>query len=178
MAVVSRSQKVQQPDAKPSTTHWLSLIQNIPAKAGYGYCPAQVNVYNAAMQTTLELLEKAPESLIAAGLKSAFVPRNRAVIAADRGCGSVTRMLEPARNPTPDGRCLWCGRTFTPRATGGSTQKFCCTPATVLDRGAPLDDAGYRGGPALGRLPKGVSRERARCPRGIPLLTRLSQLEA
>lgn len=21
--------------------------------------------------------------------------------------------------------CLWCGRTFTPRATGGSPQRFC-----------------------------------------------------
>jgi hypothetical protein len=40
--------------------------------------------------------------------------------------------------------------------------------ATVLDRGAPLDDAGYRGGPTLGRLPKGVSHERARCLRGVP----------
>jgi hypothetical protein len=23
--------------------------------------------------------------------------------------------------------CLWCGRTFRPRATGGSTQRFCST---------------------------------------------------
>jgi hypothetical protein len=37
--------------------------------------------------------------------------------------------------------------------------------ATVLDRGAALDDEGDRGGPPLGRLPKGVSYERARCPR-------------
>jgi hypothetical protein len=42
------------------------------------------------------------------------------------------------------------------------------TPATVLDRGASLDDEGDRGGPTLGRLPKGVSHERARCVRGIP----------
>src|ERR1700731_3636609 len=76
------------------------------------------------MQTTLELLEKAPESLIAAGVRSAFVPRNRAVIAADRGCGSVTTVLEPAREPAMDGFCLWCDRTFSPRTTGGSTQKF------------------------------------------------------
>ena len=41
------------------------------------------------------------------------------------------------------------------------------TQATVLDRGAPLDDAGDRGGPTLGRLPKGVSHERARCLRDI-----------
>ena len=97
------------------------------SEAGYGYCAAQVNVYNAAMQTTLELLEKAPESLIAAGVRSAFVPRSRAVIAADRGCGSVTTVLEPAREPAMDGFCLWCDRTFTPLTTGGSAQKFCCT---------------------------------------------------
>ena len=44
------------------------------------------------------------------------------------------------------------------------------TPATVLDRGASLDDAGDRGGPTLGRLLEGVSHERARCPRGIPVV--------
>src|ERR1700720_3151014 len=33
------------------------------------------------------------------------------------------------------------------------------TSATVLDRGAPLDDAGDRGGPNLGRLLEGVSYE-------------------
>jgi hypothetical protein len=43
------------------------------------------------------------------------------------------------------------------------------TPPTILDRGAPLDDAGDRGGPTLGRLPKGVSNERARCLRGVPV---------
>jgi hypothetical protein len=79
------------------------------------------------MPTTLELLEKTPESLIAAGVRSAFLPRNRAVIVADRGCGSVTTVLEPAREPAMDGFCLWCDRTFTPRTTGGSAQKFCCT---------------------------------------------------
>ena len=79
------------------------------------------------MKTTLELLEKAPESLIAAGVRSVFVPRNRAVIAADCGSGSVTRVLEPARESAMDGFCLWCDRMFSPRATGGSAQKFCCT---------------------------------------------------
>jgi hypothetical protein len=39
------------------------------------------------------------------------------------------------------------------------------TSPTVLDRRAALDDAGDRGGPTLGRLPKGVSHERARCLR-------------
>jgi hypothetical protein len=40
--------------------------------------------------------------------------------------GSVTRVLEPAPEPAVDPRCLWCDRTFTTRATGGSTQRFCC----------------------------------------------------
>ena len=31
------------------------------------------------------------------------------------------------RNAAPDGRCLWCDRTFALRTTGGSSQKFCCT---------------------------------------------------
>jgi hypothetical protein len=79
------------------------------------------------MQTTLELLDKTPESLIAVRVRSAFVPRNRAVIAADYRSGSVSRVLEPAREPAPDARCLWCDRHFTPRTTGGSAQRFCCT---------------------------------------------------
>jgi hypothetical protein len=41
------------------------------------------------------------------------------------------------------------------------------TQATILDRGAPLDDAGDRGGPNLGRLPEVVSDERARWLRGV-----------
>jgi hypothetical protein len=43
------------------------------------------------------------------------------------------------------------------------------TPATILDCGTPLDDAGDRGGPTLGRLLKGVSYERACCWWGVPI---------
>ncbi len=43
------------------------------------------------------------------------------------------------------------------------------TPATVLGRGAPLDHAGDRGGPTVGRLLEGVSHERACCWRDIPI---------
>ena len=42
-------------------------------------------------------------------------------------------------------------------------------PAAVLDRGAALDDEGDRRGPTLGRLLEGVSHERARCLRGVPI---------
>src|ERR1700757_2467583 len=41
--------------------------------------------------------------------------------------GLAAPVPELGRNPAPDGRCLWCDRTFTPRATGGSTQRFCRT---------------------------------------------------
>jgi hypothetical protein len=79
------------------------------------------------MLNNLEILENDSKSVITADVRSAFIPANRAVVAADRGGGSVTPWLEPAQKPAMDARCLWCDRTFTPRATGGSTQKFCCT---------------------------------------------------
>jgi len=48
------------------------------------------------------------------------------LIASDGGDGSVTAR-EPMLQPSLHACCLWCERTFTPRATGGSAQKFCCT---------------------------------------------------
>ena len=41
--------------------------------------------------------------------------------------GSVTAIPEPTQQTTSHACCLWCGRDFTPRVTGGSAQKFCCT---------------------------------------------------
>jgi hypothetical protein len=67
------------------------------------------------MVDTLELAEEFPASSISV----AAITIN--------GGGLPTPALEQARNPTPEGPYLWCGRTFTPRMTGGSTQKFCCT---------------------------------------------------
>src|SRR5271169_4601325 len=40
---------------------------------------------------------------------------------------SVISAFEPALKPSQVECCLWCGRTFHPRTTGGSAQKFCCT---------------------------------------------------
>ena len=79
------------------------------------------------MANTSEFLTKSPESLISAAAKTAFVPTSRSVVTANRGSESVTAALEPDLKPVWDTRCLWCDRTFTPRATGGSAQKFCCT---------------------------------------------------
>ena len=83
-------------------------------------------LYNVACGDTSEFLTKSPES-ISAPTKTAFVPTSRSVVAASRGSGSVTAALEPEPKPAWDAHCLWCGRTFTPRVTGGSAQKFRCT---------------------------------------------------
>jgi hypothetical protein len=77
----------------------------------------------------LETLEKAPRTLITVGVRSALLPANDAVVAAAHSSGSVTRVLElePAPEPPVAPHCLWCDRTFTPRMTGESIRKFCCT---------------------------------------------------
>jgi hypothetical protein len=67
------------------------------------------------MVDTLELAEHFPDSSILA-----------AEIAADAPCESIERGLQQ-ENTVLNARCLWCDRHFTPRATGGSLQKFCCT---------------------------------------------------
>jgi hypothetical protein len=46
------------------------------------------------------------------------------------------------------------------------------TPTGILDRGAALDNPGDRRGPSISRLSEGVSHERARCRRGVPLIER------
>ena len=79
------------------------------------------------MANPSEFLTKSPELLISAPAKTAFVPTSRSLVAANRGSESVTAALEPDPKSAWDARCLWCDRTFTPRATGGSAQKFCCT---------------------------------------------------
>jgi hypothetical protein len=50
--------------------------------------------------------------------------------------------------------------------------------ATILDRGAPLDDEGDRGGPTLGRLLEVVSHERARCLWGVLVVRDIAIPEA
>jgi hypothetical protein len=50
-----------------------------------------------------------------------------AVITVNCTNGFVKQTLEPVQKTALDARCLWCDRTFSPRMTGGSMQKFCCT---------------------------------------------------
>jgi hypothetical protein len=74
-----------------------------------------------------EILDKPVEWSVSEAVKSAFAPPSQTVGSEDLSRGSVTPWLEPAQKPPKDARCLWCGRDFKPRSTGGSAQKFCCT---------------------------------------------------
>jgi hypothetical protein len=100
----------------------------------------------------------------------AYIPE--VLSAANGGSGSATAALELAQKPTVDPRCLWCGPNIHAAYDRRIEPEVLLhgSPATILDRGAALDNKGDRGGPTLGRLFEGVSRERARCLRGIPLL--------
>jgi hypothetical protein len=51
---------------------------------------------------------------------------SKMMIFANGGDIFVAATPEPTRQPALDARCLWCGRSFTPRMIGGSAQKFCC----------------------------------------------------
>ena len=46
---------------------------------------------------------------------------------ANGGGGSATPLEPASQSPAVDFCCLWCGRAFKPRSTGGSAQKFCCS---------------------------------------------------
>src|SRR5262249_27029845 len=49
------------------------------------------------------------------------------VTAVDGGNRFASAERELVPQPISRARCLWCGRSFRPRSTGGSAQKFCCT---------------------------------------------------
>src|SRR5215470_15955288 len=79
------------------------------------------------MTKTLEFPTKPSEPLISAAAKAVFLPARHTEVPLHRGGLPVTAALELDRKPAWDTRCLWCGRAFKPRSTGGSAQKFCCT---------------------------------------------------
>jgi hypothetical protein len=83
-------------------------------------------LYYCAVENTSEILNKSVEWSIAGAVKTELVPASHTVVNTDLCGASVAAALEPAQKP-PNAPCLWCGRAFTPRATGGSAQKFCCT---------------------------------------------------
>jgi hypothetical protein len=73
-----------------------------------------------------EILDEPVDWSTSEAVKAEYEPPSPTVASADRSRGSVAEGLEAAQKSL-EARCLWCGRAFTPRATGGSTQKFCCS---------------------------------------------------
>src|SRR5215813_1503571 len=77
------------------------------------------------MAKTSDFRTKPSELSISAVAK--FLPAGHTEVPLDRDGLPVTEALELDLKPAWDARCLWCGRAFKPRSTGGSAQKFCCT---------------------------------------------------
>jgi hypothetical protein len=83
-------------------------------------------LYDLVMTKTLEFSSKPSEPSGSAAAKAVFLPARHTEVPLNRD-GPVTAALELDLKPAWDARCLWCGRAFTPRSTGGSAQKFCCS---------------------------------------------------
>jgi len=79
------------------------------------------------MTKTSEFRTKPSEPPISAAAKAVFLPARHTEVPLSRGSFPITAALELDLKPAWDARCLWCDRIFTPRTTGGSNQKFCCT---------------------------------------------------
>ena len=77
-------------------------------------------MYHASMMDNLELEDRRPNSAVV------NVPLTPPLLDAkddSRGGGRAQQdRPEPSSGTT---HCLWCGRAFTPRSTGGSPQRFC-----------------------------------------------------
>jgi hypothetical protein len=81
-------------------------------------------LYYWIVENTSEILDKPLEWPISPAVKTAFIPANHTVVATDL-CSESVAGYELASKPL-NAPCLWCGRAFKPRTTGGSAQKFCC----------------------------------------------------
>lgn len=79
------------------------------------------------MTKTSEFRTKPSEPPIFAAAKAVFLPARHTEVPLNRSGSAITAALEPDLKPAWNARCLWCDRRFTPRKTGGSVQKFCCT---------------------------------------------------
>jgi len=83
--------------------------------------------------------------------------------------GSIIPELEATQNAALGTRCLWYDQRFTPRTTGGSAQRFCCSGhrqqfwAAARRWTMQAIQTGLLSVDCL----KGVSYERARCQRGV-----------
>jgi hypothetical protein len=88
------------------------------------YCGALFKVVLFQLENLPEILNKPAEWSTSEAVKAEYEPSSQTVASADLSPGSVAVGLEPAQESL-QARCLWCGRAFNPRSTGGSAQKFC-----------------------------------------------------
>ena len=79
------------------------------------------------MANPSEFRTKPSEPSISAAAKAVFLLASHTEVPLNRSGFPVTAALELDLEPAWNARCLWCHRIFTPRTTGGSAQKFCCT---------------------------------------------------
>jgi hypothetical protein len=84
-------------------------------------------LYYLVMTKTSEFRTKPSEPLISGAAKAVFLPASHTEVPLNRGGLPVTAALELDLKPAWETRCLWCGRAFKPRSTGGSVQRFCST---------------------------------------------------
>jgi hypothetical protein len=84
-------------------------------------------LYHWRVEYASEILDEPAKWSVSKAVKPGFVPASQTIVSADRSHGSVAAGLELDLKPAWDARCLWCDRTFSPRMTGGSAQRFCST---------------------------------------------------
>jgi hypothetical protein len=120
------------------------------------------------MENVAEAGEKSFEWTISAAVTTAIPPKRHAYLRA-RG-----RLLQPSKRPRNLPRMLAARGVIgvSHRVRQVDQRRSSAARGTDNSSGSQrvTDDEGDRGGPTLGRLPEGVSRERARCVRGIPAI--------
>jgi hypothetical protein len=84
-------------------------------------------LYDLVMTKTSEFRTKPSEPPISTAAKAVFLQARHTEVPLSRGSFPITAALELDLKPAWETRCLWCGRAFKPRSTGGSVQRFCST---------------------------------------------------
>jgi hypothetical protein len=83
-------------------------------------------LYYRIVENPPEILDKPVEWSTSEAAKPEYEPPSQTVVSANLSREPVVVGLESSQKSL-DARCLWCGRAFTPRVTGGTAQKFCST---------------------------------------------------
>src|SRR5438477_12863236 len=86
---------------------------------------------------------------------------------ADYGPARHERPADPAPRSAKKAHCLWCGRVYRARTTGGSAQRFCSTEhrKAFWTAARRWTMRAIEAGPSIGRVLEGFSGERTRCAR-------------